>query len=234
MLKLIFLIFSLGFSGHGLGSFSFAKAKTAIESINYLPFASKRDGCYARALYMGMELTSVGIPSSNQYLFGDLRPSRQIKWNYHVAPLVEVRHKGVKTLKVFDPSLSRYPISRRSWVKLNRPKGPSQLYVTPSTHYKKKKVQYFNSQGAKGFSMQSRVRNVRQLPQYKMQDIANACKTAWYHIGEEKLPYRHKLWKRRQLKKRTLFLMGRLKKMGKLTSGAQLTSCSKGTFSQSS
>src|SRR5690348_6562813 len=43
------------------------QAYEIIKGMDYIPWTVARDGCYARALYMAMELAAQDIPSSNIY-----------------------------------------------------------------------------------------------------------------------------------------------------------------------
>ncbi len=61
-----------------------------VADINYIPFTYIVDGCYARALYMSMELAAQKIPSSAYYIFGYLQPTDSVSWSYHVAPALQV------------------------------------------------------------------------------------------------------------------------------------------------
>lgn len=205
------------------------KARWVIERIDYLPFTSKSDGCYARALYMGMELAIYGIPATNQYVFGNLRPGKNLRWKYHVAPMVAV--DSPIEYAVFDPSLNGAPMSRQQWVRFNRPQGTTELYVSPASHYLKSQVQALNQQQKRGYSLNSRVKRVRRLPRYNMEDIADACETAWEHIGLEKnLSRRQRSRKKQRLEQRTQYLMKRLKQLGLLAPESQLLQCSDGRY----
>lgn len=198
------------------------RAKRVIRQIDYIPFSSTRDGCYARALYMGMELTIHGIPASNQYIFGNLKPERNINWSYHVAPMIEVG--GVARFAVFDPSFAKEPMTRQRWIKYSRPVGQSQTYISPVTHYRKTSVQKYQYRRP-GYSYSKRVKTMRQLPMFKISNIANACKVAWEHIGKENLSSGQKFRKRRRLMARTNYLVDRLQSLQKLPYGAKVMSC---------
>ena len=203
-------------------------AKAVISNIDYIPFSSKTDGCYARALYMGMELAIHGIPSSNQYIFGSLKPTPKISWRYHVAPLVEVG--GHLKYAIFDPSFASTPLSRGKWIRMNKPKGSSEIYVSPPSHYKKTKVQRLSQQRKKGYGLKSLVKKVKSTPLYDIRNIADACRTAWNHIGKERsLTAYQRSQKRSKLNKRTSYLVHRLKELNILKEGAYVASCKKGT-----
>ena len=81
-------------------------------TFNYLPYGYKEDGCYARALYMAMELAVHQIPSNSLFAFAT--PSRPLQvrgvsWRYHVAPLIWVNGRqpnDPKETMVLDPGVS--------------------------------------------------------------------------------------------------------------------------------
>ena len=199
-----------------------SKAQSVVRNIDYLPFTSKRDGCYARAYYMGIELAIHGIPSTNQYVFGKLRPTRNITWKYHVAPIVAL---SPKKFAIIDPSLASTPMTRKHWLRLNNPSGAAKLYVTPAHYYKKKGVQNTN------YQLKKRAKKVRQMKDYSIENIADACMTAWHHIGKEKsLSYREKRAKRNRLQKRTHYLIKRLKDLDLLNKSNTLLKCDNGAY----
>ena len=208
------------------GPETIVRAERIIDRIDYLPFTSKKDGCYARALYMGMELAIHGIPALNHYVFGSLRPTKGIRWRYHVAPMVATNGQ----LVVFDPSLNERPLTRRRWLALNRPRGQTQTFVTPASHYRRDRVEPLSSQGEKGYSLSSRYRRVKKFPKYRISHIADACRTAWTHIGKENIPRREKSIKRSKLNARTRYLIQKLKRLRILDREDAMTSCSQGRF----
>lgn len=105
-------------------------AMKVIGKIDYLPFRFDKDGCYARSLFMAMELASVEVPSSSQFAFapqnGSLRLPNGTQWGYHVAPMVTVLQEPGKppadpdVLRepfILDPALdSLKPMYRSEWV----------------------------------------------------------------------------------------------------------------------
>lgn len=119
-----------------------AQAKEAfkiIKGIDYLPFDYPKEGCFARAYFMAMELAAQGIPSSSQYLarmqgrlmFGE------IEWKWHVAPALlivedpatgkqrdvykyqEVNKGNIEQVTeevtIVDPAMSSEPMSVKKW-----------------------------------------------------------------------------------------------------------------------
>lgn len=205
------------------------KARVVISKIDYLPFGFKKDGCFARALYMGMELAIHGISSSNQYIFGNLKPNSDTKWIYHVAPLVEVG--GNLRFAIFDPSFSRLPLTVKQWKRFSRPTGSAELYIAPASHYRKSQVQKASMLGKKGYSARSVFRKVKRYPKYRIAHIANACHTSWKYIGQEKFIQNKEMRNKRfRLENRTKYLIRRLKEIGILNHDSLMISCKKGSY----
>ena len=99
-----------------------------------------RDGCYARAHLMAREFENQGVYVDKAWLTGLLGPSskkNEVKWRYHVAPVVYVRDEKGKIKKfVIDPSTFDRPVLVEIWAdKLNKFKQTSVmevLYPIPS------------------------------------------------------------------------------------------------------
>jgi hypothetical protein len=99
----------------------FSKAlKIAADTTQYLPYAYADDGCYARSLYMAMEMADAGIPSSQviamappgKYLRFE-EGDNIVQWSWHVAPLLVDGGK----LFVVDPAMeSQEPTTLDTWV----------------------------------------------------------------------------------------------------------------------
>lgn len=93
-----------------------------------IPFGYKYDGCYARAHIMARRFEAEGIPTQKVWIKGDLFvPGTDIEWNYHVAPIVDVKEDNGEIKKyVIDPSLNQKAVPIDEWVasmgsKLNGP-----------------------------------------------------------------------------------------------------------------
>lgn len=103
----------------------FNKAK----NMSDIPFGYKYDGCYARAHVMARRFESMGIPTEKVWIKGDLSvPGTDIRWNFHVAPVVTVLDPVDNKPKKFviDPSLLDKAVPLDDWVSTMRPnvKGP--------------------------------------------------------------------------------------------------------------
>lgn len=83
-----------------------------------IPFGYKYDGCYARAHVMARRFEEKGIATEKVWIKGNLSvPGTDIQWNYHVAPVINVKDKdGVIKKYVIDPSLNDEAVTVDEWV----------------------------------------------------------------------------------------------------------------------
>lgn len=187
------------------------KAFDIVYKINYLPFNYIKDGCYARELYMSMELASANIPSSAHYIYGSLRPNSQVAWSYHVAPMLKVDDNEPWIL---DPSFEREPLRLSGWIKKNFPAGS---YTTET----KAGSAYFDFSGRTSqFNKNRLVRSFEELPPFLTTDIASACSVMYNYIAREGGDIQYK---RVKLLNRTAELVHDLKKRKKLETRALST-----------
>lgn len=105
------------------------KAFAIVKGVDYLPFTYIVDGCYARSLYMSLELAAEGIPSSAHYVFGYLQPTQSVTWSYHVAPLLQVA-KTSQEPWILDPAFESRPLTRTQWLAENFAESEDELAVT--------------------------------------------------------------------------------------------------------
>ena len=77
----------------------------------------KYDGCYARAHLMARRFEAEGVRVDKVWIKGDLYvPGTDIRWNFHVAPIVYVEdEKGGIQKMVIDPSLFDKPVTVEEW-----------------------------------------------------------------------------------------------------------------------
>jgi len=174
-----------------------------IETIDYLPFAFK-DGCYARAFFMAMELAARGIPSSSQFIAGDLHPTAKLSWRYHVAPMLIVGNRREAT--IIDPSLLPSPAPLDSWVRSNNPVGKISLSAVPGSFYRP------NSPAAP--SEQRIVASFSEMPAFDVSNVREACSTLYSYLGNENAP--NVTQKRAKLAERAQLLIQELSRRGKL------------------
>lgn len=174
----------------------------------YLPFAYTEDGCYARALYMSMELASRRVPSSAQYLTGELYPSASVQWGWHVAPMVEV--DGTTGRTILDPSLAPTgPIALNEWIRRSNPRGAYELFWTlGSTYY----LTGFYTPNAQALPV---IQSFAELAPFQKSDVEHACGVMSDYLSYEGRSDESQ--KRALLIGRTRSLANRLLGVGKLS-----------------
>ena len=174
----------------------------------YLPFAYTVDGCYARALYMSMELASRRVPSSAQYLRGELNPSASVQWGWHVAPMVEI--DGTTGRTILDPSLAPGgPIPLEEWIRLSNPRGSYQLFWTlGSTYY----LTGFYTPNDQALPV---IQSFAELAPFQKSDLEQACGVMSDYLSYEGRS--DEAQKRALLIGRTRSLANRLLGVGKLS-----------------
>jgi hypothetical protein len=158
------------------------RAYTIVSGIDYLPWHYTADGCYARALYMSMELAIERIPSSSQYIYatngGSLRPVNGPVWGWHVAPMIKVTATG--TPMIIDPSVFSAPEVVRSldaWVTRNNP-TPAEDYgvaLVQGSHYWQIN-QLVDTQPISSFA---------ELDPFQGKDIESACEIMYNYLADE-------------------------------------------------
>ena len=198
---------------------TFGRASAIVRGIDYLPFEYKADGCYARALYMGMELAAEGIESNSIFVFAKddasrLRiPGTSQTWNYHVAPMLQVDRES--EWKVLDPSMSSAPLDWLAWVgKMGfRPADRAFPYVvtTPGS-------QYVSEQLVAQQKEQRRevVDTFDEMPPFEVDDVAAACAVMHAYLDVDGRPSNAERARREKLLDRTTELVSRLASRRKL------------------
>jgi hypothetical protein len=127
------------------------QAFSIVKEIDYLPFTFIEDGCYARSLYMSLELAAQGVPSSALYVYGALRPTETLYWSYHVAPMLQVNDSAQEPW-VLDPAFEVEPLTRTQWLNRNfAASSKSQLQLNNIALYTMTRVRagsaYFEESG---------------------------------------------------------------------------------------
>ena len=203
-----------------------ADAFDIIEEIDYLPYAFTTDGCYARALYMSMELASSAIPSSSLYVMGDLQPNDQTRWRYHVAPLIT--EEDFSAAYILDPSLLEAPASIGDWVIASDELWPDDEYnywLADGSRYIDDEWLNINYSAQTDLLQQSAVldgmlQSFEEMPAFSMEDVNHACKTMHrYWGGVDGLSSGSLALIREKLLERSQQLVTRLSQLGKIDGG---------------
>jgi hypothetical protein len=122
-----------------------------VRGIDYLPFTYIVDGCYARSLYMSLELAAERIPSSAHYVFGALQPTPSVTWSYHVAPMLQVNNSTQEPW-ILDPAFEVEPLTRTEWMDDNfAASSKSSINLAEIARYSKTRIRagsaYFEEEG---------------------------------------------------------------------------------------
>jgi hypothetical protein len=207
---------------------TFDTAYGIVQGIDYLPFQYKEDGCYARALYMSMELAAQGLESNAVFAFakpGTWLQVGDIRWSYHVAPMLEVGASAHHlTHMVIDPALADTPLTQTQWVGLMGfgPGGhggpaPTMLFV-PGSDYAPDEAK------ADVANANHDTPDFTSLPPFKQSDVQSACNVMWNYIAwEPDSPDATIQTKQAKLLSRTPDLLSALAGAGKLTEDAPFT-----------
>jgi len=183
------------------------KAFDIVKAIDYIPFNYIIDGCYARSLYMSMELAAEGIPSSSHYIFGYLLPTQSVSWGYHVAPLLKI--KGEEPW-ILDPAFQTEPLRLSSWIDKNNSLGSYTTEIKAGSAY-------FDEAGRTSeFNNDHMIQNFAEMPTFLTSDISSACATMWNYIANQYSSADQTRTVRAKLIARTTELAGRLADLRKL------------------
>lgn len=188
-----------------------AQATLAADSTRaYLPFAFTQDGCYGRALYMSMELAGWRIPSSAQYITGNLLPSSDVAWSWHVAPMVQLI--GSSERSILDPALAPAgPVSVARWIELTKPRGSYRMEWTLGS-------QYINDGSVRrNVDATPVIESFAQMTPFRARDIEQACDVMYWYLSYEGNTPSELQRKRGLLLSRTRTLANRLATVGKIS-----------------
>ncbi len=167
-------------------------AMKVIGKIDYLPFRFDKDGCYARSLFMAMELASAQVPSSSQFAFappnGSLSLPNGTRWSYHVAPMVTVVSEPGETIRdpdnlrepfILDPALdNKKPLYRSEWIAAMG--NQANLIAVPGS--------IANSEAVKGRTKDVIISRLSDMPPFHLEMIDTYCgilKSYLNNVGDE-------------------------------------------------
>jgi len=197
------------------GAVTYAQLQAAVKTINaidYLPFNQIEDGCYARSLYMAMELAVKGIPVSSQFVIatsGSLNPRPNFRWDYHVAPAVWL--KDFSEPSILDPSMFNYVAGRAAWIKKLNPTGTYELKFAPASETVVSSPSLKHGPNTRS----EMISTAAEVGNFRVSDITNSCRTMETSIKQEtNLQPDQQDLKVARLTKRTKFLVAELKKVG--------------------
>lgn len=202
---------------------AFDKAFTVVKGVDYLPFQYKVDGCYARALYMSMELAAKNIESNAVFAFaqpGAPLVVGDIQWGYHVAPMIEVGTSADNAVHtVIDPALSDRPITQEQWVAMmGHPaneaadQAPQMLFVPGSDYAPAEAI-------ADTTHANYDTPNFHDLAPFKTSDIQSACGVMHNYLTLEQGSSADEVQRKQtKLLARSVALLTALAASGKLTS----------------
>ncbi|PIK14616.1 MAG: hypothetical protein CES88_09770 [Halobacteriovorax sp. JY17] len=103
-----------------------------LKSKKYIPYDYKKVGCEARAHEMVKIMDRMCLTSAKAFLVGDIS-YKGIRWNHHVAPILNVKDEDKIIPYIFDPSVSDTVTTLEEWTeKLKRGKllGYYKLNIT--------------------------------------------------------------------------------------------------------
>jgi hypothetical protein len=187
-----------------------AQAQSAfkiVQAIDYIPFTYIVDGCYARSLYMSMELAAERIPSSSYYMYGYLQPTDTVSWSYHVAPALKVPGQEAWIL---DPAFEKEPLTLSQWEQKNNPQGEYNNELKAGSAY-------FDPTGRTSeFNMTNMIQNFEEMPDFLTSDIASACTVMYRYIPLQKQSAEASRTQVAKLLSRTAELVKALEANGKL------------------
>jgi len=178
----------------------FDRAFQVVSAIDYLPFDYIVDGCYARSLYMSMELASQQIESNSIYAFSrnkdHLLQVGEQQWSFHVTPMLMVESASARLESmVMDPALSDQPLTAAQWLSAMGRTKPEyvasasgktidvspRMVVVPGSTYSL--FQVFFDLG----HLNQDIPSFAKLPPFRTRDIKSACSVMAHNIDKELL-----------------------------------------------
>jgi hypothetical protein len=169
---------------------TFARATDVLRRIDYLPFEYKENGCFARALYMTMELAATGQESNVVFAFangGNPLKVGDIQWVYHVAPMLWVGASSADARwMVIDPSLRPHPLTVAEWITaMGYPpstpsdRAPTFAMVPGSNYHVWANATHYPANSA------TDVPSFDALPNFKVSNASRACRTMFRFLTKE-------------------------------------------------
>jgi len=155
-----------------------------------IPFGYPREGCYARAAAMAQIAEKQDIIVGKIFVEGLLTVEPKGKfqvllWQYHVAPIVSVKHKNGKSeLLVLDPSLFDRPITIKEWknkMKFNKYQACDQSTKKCEPIIPRVDQSYYGSR-FQYWPLMEKIENYKYLTKYDPSHIENMNSALKDHI----------------------------------------------------
>jgi hypothetical protein len=174
---------------------TFNEVSRIVGNIKYLPFEYKVDGCYARSLYMAMELAATGHESNAIFAFAKPGLALQVgnvRWVYHVAPMLFVGQTyQTSRWLVIDPSMSTTALDARTWIaRMGYPEGtPNAVLpsysVVPGSAYGPNDPSANATNKAGTGSAVSDVQSFAAMPAFDVHEVQESCNVMHKYLGKE-------------------------------------------------
>jgi len=199
----------------------YVEAYNIVSAIDYLPFEYAVDGCYARSLYMSMELATQGIPSRSVFAKSTsnvpLETQDGTEWGYHVAPLIKDGSNGGET--VIDPSMKAGAyLTMDQWIyDMEFSQAEIDIVSVQGSYY-----------GSPPETADPAVDDFASLKPFNGKDIVNACNVLYNYLGSAGLNVESLAKRRAHLVQRTGELAEVLARKGKLVGAEALNGASCG------
>ncbi len=107
-----------------------------------IPFLFPDDGCWGRAHEMCRLMIAAGVTPEKVWIYGNLRvvtqnnPSCQVRWGWHVAPILSVNSGSGPQIQVIDPSLFQSPVLQNTWVNIQGDPSPTVVHSNASVFHR--------------------------------------------------------------------------------------------------
>ena len=107
-----------------------------------IPFLYPDDGCWGRAHEMCRLMIASGVIPEKVWIYGNLRvatqnnPLCEVRWGWHVAPILSVNSGSGSQIQVIDPSLFQSPVPQNTWVNIQGDPSPTVVHRTASVFHR--------------------------------------------------------------------------------------------------
>jgi hypothetical protein len=162
-----------------------------LSALPWLPWKYLTDGCYARALYYSMLLSSKGVPTNHLYVFAKSgAPPLAGIWAWHVAPMV-TKDGDPDHLYVLDPAYDQTKaLTNVEWVAKQNYANPAasnypNLYVAPGNSYLNSGSSETLVSPASPEASEYKEPEFSEMPKFNMDTVRAACDVMHDYINRE-------------------------------------------------